>query len=69
MGRCKCGHLPGFDANVGVIEFFAARVNPILYVGARPVFVDSERRSWNLDPQLVVDSIERRGRQGLATAL
>jgi pyridoxal phosphate-dependent aminotransferase EpsN len=29
---------------------FAATANPVLYQGASPVFVDSERRSWNLDP-------------------
>ncbi len=29
---------------------FAASVNPVCYEGAIPVFVDSERDSWNLDP-------------------
>ena len=39
---------------------FAASCNPIVYVGARPVFVDSERRSWNLDPDLLREAIEDR---------
>jgi dTDP-4-amino-4,6-dideoxygalactose transaminase len=43
---------------------FAASVNPILYLGARPVFVDAERRSWNLDPALVAQVIEDRVRDG-----
>src|SRR5690606_8835566 len=30
---------------------FSASVNPIVYLGARPVFIDSERSSWNVDPQ------------------
>lgn len=43
---------------------FCASVNPILYCGARPVFVDSEERSWNLDPALLADELDRRGRAG-----
>lgn len=34
---------------------FAGSVFPILYLGAHPVFVDSERISWNVDPNLVED--------------
>ena len=30
---------------------FAATVNPIIYEGATPVFIDSERDTWNMDPQ------------------
>jgi pyridoxal phosphate-dependent aminotransferase EpsN len=37
---------------------FAATVNPILYLGARPVFIDSERESWNIDPNLVEATLE-----------
>jgi len=29
---------------------FAATVNPITYIGAKPVFIDSEEDSWNMDP-------------------
>lgn len=29
---------------------FSATCNPIVYQGAQPVFIDSERESWNLDP-------------------
>lgn len=29
---------------------FSASVNPVTYVGARPVFIDSERETWNIDP-------------------
>jgi len=43
---------------------FAASVNPILYLGARPVFIDSERESWNLDPALLAEELERRERTG-----
>jgi pyridoxal phosphate-dependent aminotransferase EpsN len=39
---------------------FAASANPIGYLGASPVFVDSERTSWNVDPNLVEDALKRR---------
>lgn len=29
---------------------FAASANPIVYLGATPVFIDSERETWNMDP-------------------
>jgi pyridoxal phosphate-dependent aminotransferase EpsN len=32
---------------------FAASANPIRYLGAEPVFLDSERRTWGLDPHLL----------------
>lgn len=43
---------------------FSATVNPIFYVGARPVFIDSEERSWNLDPELVEDTLRRKAAAG-----
>ena len=41
---------------------FAATSNAIAYTGAAPVFVDSDRASWNLDPGLVVDALDRAAR-------
>lgn len=43
---------------------FSATVNPIVYVGARPVFIDSETNSWNMSPDLLADTIEHRVRAG-----
>jgi dTDP-4-amino-4,6-dideoxygalactose transaminase len=43
---------------------FAATANAIAYVGATPVFVDSDRDSWNLDPGLVVEGLDRAAREG-----
>lgn len=45
---------------------FVASASPITFVGARPVFVDSEEISWNADPALVVELLERKARQGRA---
>src|SRR5690242_1157584 len=39
---------------------FAASVNPIAYLGATPVFVDSERTSWNMDPVLLEEALYER---------
>jgi dTDP-4-amino-4,6-dideoxygalactose transaminase len=36
---------------------FAASANPIVYLKARPVFVDSEASTWNMDPRLLRDAI------------
>jgi dTDP-4-amino-4,6-dideoxygalactose transaminase len=41
---------------------FCASVFPILYLGATPVFIDSERTSWNMDPAILADELERRAR-------
>ena len=54
---------PGDDVLVSTLTFCAS-VNPILYLGASPVFVDSEARSWNLDPALLADELDRRGEEG-----
>lgn len=39
---------------------FAASANPVTYVGATPVFVDSESQTWNIDPELLDKSIADR---------
>ena len=43
---------------------FSATVNPIVYLGAKPVFIDSERASWNMDPELLAATLARFARQG-----
>jgi dTDP-4-amino-4,6-dideoxygalactose transaminase len=39
---------------------FCASAHPVTYLGATPVFVDSERDSWNMDPALLERAIEDR---------
>lgn len=36
---------------------YVASVSPILYCGAIPVFVDSEERTWNMDPALLENAL------------
>lgn len=42
---------------------FSASANPIAYQGARPVFVDSESDTWNMDPLLLEEAIKDRLRK------
>lgn len=39
---------------------FSASANPILYLGATPIFIDSERDTWNISPKLLKEAIEAR---------
>jgi dTDP-4-amino-4,6-dideoxygalactose transaminase len=43
---------------------FAATANAVVYVGARPVFIDSDRATWNIDPGLLEEDLEDRSRRG-----
>ncbi|MDO8965689.1 aminotransferase class I/II-fold pyridoxal phosphate-dependent enzyme [Algoriphagus sp.] len=36
---------------------FCASANPIVYLGASPIFVDSEEDTWNMSPELLEDAI------------
>ena len=43
---------------------FIGSVNPVVYIGAEPWFVDSEPESWNLDPMLVREALEAAHAEG-----
>ncbi len=43
---------------------FVATANAVRYLGAEPVFVDSDPRSWSMDAALLADELETRARQG-----
>ena len=43
---------------------FSATANPITYVGATPVFVDSEKDTWNMSPVLLEEAIKDRIEKG-----
>lgn len=57
------GVSPGDEVLVSTLTF-AGSVNPIVYTGARPVFIDSEPGSWNMDPDLLEGAIAERVRAG-----
>ena len=41
---------------------FIASATPIVYQGATPVFIDSNRTTWNMDPGLLLEEMEERAR-------
>ncbi len=43
---------------------FVASVNPVRYLGARPVLLDSEYQTWNLDPQVLETALRARAARG-----
>ena len=51
------GVKPG-DYVIGTSFTFSATVNPIAYLGATPVLVDSEPGTWNMDPELLEQAIK-----------
>ena len=57
------GVKPGDDVIVSSFTF-SASVNPIRYMGANPVLIDSEPDTWNMDPVLLEAAIEERLKLG-----
>lgn len=57
------GVRPGDEVLVPTLTFVAT-ANAVTYTGATPVFVDSERTSWCVDPGLIADAIDERVRSG-----
>jgi len=43
---------------------FIASASPITYLGAKPVFVDSDRTTWNINPDLLRESLDKRAKVG-----
>ena len=44
---------------------FSASANPILYLGAKPVFIDSESQTWNMSPLFLEEAIKNRLEAGI----
>ena len=63
LGLRLLGVGPGDEVMVSDLTFVAS-VNPIRYLGAEPVLVDSDRGSWNMDPTLLAEALDDRARRG-----
>ena len=59
-----CGVGPGDEVCVQSFTFCASS-HPITYLGATPVFIDSEPSTWNMDPDLLEEAIlDRKAKTG-----
>lgn len=59
LGLLQLGIQPG-DEVICQSFTFCASVNPVVYLGATPVFVDSEEDTWNMSPKLLEKAIKDR---------
>ena len=59
LALLACGVGPGDEVCVQSFTFCASS-HPITYLGATPVFIDSEKDSWNMDPDLLEEAIKDR---------
>ena len=59
LALIACGVGPGDEVLVQSFTFCASS-HPITYLGATPVFVDSEPGTWNMDPDLLEEAIRDR---------
>ena len=65
LALLNCGVDPGDEVCVQSFTFCASS-HPITYLGATPVFIDSENDTWNMDPELlekaIIDRKEKTGK-------
>ena len=59
LALIACGVKAGDEVCVQSFTFCASS-HPITYLGATPIFVDSEKDSWNMDPELMEEAIKDR---------
>lgn len=59
LALIACGVGAGDEVLVQSFTFCASS-HPITYLGATPVFIDSEKDSWNMDPELLEEAIKDR---------
>lgn len=59
LALLACGVGPGDEVLVQSFTFCASS-HPVTYLGATPVFVDSEPTTWNMDPELLETAIQDR---------
>lgn len=63
LGLIGLGVKPGDEVLVPTLTF-GATAFAVLHAGARPVFLDVETRSWNLDPHLLADVLKAKAAEG-----
>jgi pyridoxal phosphate-dependent aminotransferase EpsN len=61
LGLRLLGVAPGDEVFCSTLTF-AASANPIRYLGAEPVFIDSDYATWNMDPSVLEDALRQRAK-------
>ena len=59
LALINCGVKAGDEVCVQSFTFCASS-HPITYLGATPIFIDSEKDTWNMDPELLEEAIKDR---------
>src|SRR5690625_4681808 len=59
LGLINLGIAPG-DEVICQSMTFSASANPVVYLGAKPIFVDSEPDTWNMSPQFLEEALKDR---------
>jgi pyridoxal phosphate-dependent aminotransferase EpsN len=62
LGLRLLGVGPGDEVFCSTLTF-VARCNPVRYLGAEPVFLDSDRATWNLDPNILEYALRHRAQR------
>ncbi|MGA9380777.1 MAG: DegT/DnrJ/EryC1/StrS family aminotransferase [Phormidium sp.] len=57
------GVQPGDEVFCSTLTFIAS-ANPIIYLGAKPIFIDSDRTTWNMNPELLRESLDKKAKIG-----
>ncbi len=63
LALMHCGVGPG-DIVCCATFTFAASANPIVYLGAIPVFIGSEAATWNMSPEFLAEALKKCAAQG-----
>jgi pyridoxal phosphate-dependent aminotransferase EpsN len=63
LGLRLLGVQPGDDVFCSTLTF-SASANPIAYERARPVFIDAEPGTWNMDPGLLAEALDDASKRG-----
>jgi dTDP-4-amino-4,6-dideoxygalactose transaminase len=59
----EIGVAPGDEVLASTLTFIGS-VSPITFLGATPVFIDSDEQSWNMDPRLLAEELAACARRG-----
>lgn len=54
---------PGDEVIASSLTFIAS-VSPVVFLGAEPVFIDSDKETWNMDPDLLSEELEECAKRG-----